>query len=971
MTSIKDNTIFNKTSFLEGSNSSFIEELYLKYINNPENVPQSWREFFDGLDEDQKIIQTEIQGPSWSPKKNNISQIIDKVKISTEDDFTKKELLSNGDLATRDGYEKEKEQSVKAIALIRAYRIRGHLIANLDPLGMMERKYLNELHPSNHGFQKEDYNKKIYLREYMDSKYATINEILSFLKKTYCSTIGAEYMHISDPNEKKWFRERMEKKENQLNFTNSGKKFILNKLIQAEGFEKFLAVKFVGTKRFGIDGGEALIPALEQIIKRGGHLGVKEVKIGMPHRGRLNVLANLLQKSYKRIFNEFAGEFGSSIVESAGDVKYHLGASSNREFDGNLVHISLTDNPSHLEAVDPVVLGQTRAKQFFHKDKKRQKVVPILIHGDAAFAGQGVVAECFAMSGLRGHNTGGTIHIIVNNQIGFTTNPRFARSSPYPSDIAKMVEAPILHVNADDPEAVVHCARVAIEFRQQFNRDVVIDMICYRRWGHNEGDEPSFTQPLMYQKIRQHPTTLNVYGEKLIKEGTITAEEFDKNKKEFKNLLDEQLKTAKEYKPKLEWFEGVWSRFRPEKGKDKRGVTGVTADTIKKIGKRITYIPEDFNAHPTIRKIFENKKKMFENGTGFDWATAEQLAFATLLEEGYPVRLSGQDSGRGTFSQRHSVLRDQKNNSYYTPLNNISKKQKRFEVIDSLLSEFAVLGFEHGYALSEPTTLVVWEAQFGDFANGAQVVIDQFIASGERKWSRASGLVMLLPHGYEGQGPEHSSARLERFLQLCAHENIQVMNCTTPANYFHALRRQIHRDFRKPLIIMTPKSLLRNKRCTSNIEDFNKKNTFHRILKDHAEVGGYGLIKLQEDKKIKKVVLCSGKIYFDLIEAREKIKNDKVLFIRIEQLYPFPVKTLAQELKKFKKNARFFWCQEEPQNMGAWNSARNYIEWTLNYIKAENRKVSYIGRKPAASPATGYLKKHLAQQKEIIEKVLS
>ena len=971
MTSIKDNTIFDKTSFLEGSNSSFIEELYLNYINNPENVPQSWREFFDGLDEDQKIIQTEIQGPSWSPKKNNISQIIDKVKISAEDNFTKKELLSNGDLATRDGYEKEKEQSVKAIALIRAYRIRGHLIANLDPLGMMERKYLNELHPSNHGFQKEDYNKKIYLREYMDSKYATINEILSFLKKTYCSTIGAEYMHISDPNEKKWFRERMEKKENQLNFTNSGKKFILNKLIQAEGFEKFLAVKFVSTKRFGLDGGEALIPALEQIIKRGGHLGVKEIKIGMPHRGRLNVLANLLQKSYKRIFNEFAGEFGSSIVESAGDVKYHLGASSNREFDGNLVHISLTDNPSHLEAVDPVVLGQTRAKQFFHKDKKRQKVVPILIHGDAAFAGQGVVAECFAMSGLRGHNTGGTIHIIVNNQIGFTTNPRFARSSPYPSDIAKMVEAPILHVNADDPEAVVHCARVAIEFRQQFNRDVVIDMICYRRWGHNEGDEPSFTQPLMYQKIKQHPTTLNIYGEKLIKEGTITAEEFDKNKKEFKNLLDEQLKTAKEYKPKLEWFEGVWSRFRPEKGKDKRGVTGVTADTIKKIGKRITYIPEDFNAHPTIRKIFENKKKMFENGTGFDWATAEQLAFATLLEEGYPVRLSGQDSGRGTFSQRHSVLRDQKNNSYYTPLNNISKKQKRFEVIDSLLSEFAVLGFEHGYALSEPTTLVVWEAQFGDFANGAQVVIDQFIASGERKWSRASGLVMLLPHGYEGQGPEHSSARLERFLQLCAHENIQVMNCTTPANYFHALRRQIHRDFRKPLIIMTPKSLLRNKRCTSNIEDFNKKNTFHRILKDHAEVGGYGLIKLQEDKKIKKVVLCSGKIYFDLVEAREKTTNDKVLFIRIEQLYPFPVKTLAQELKKFKKNARFFWCQEEPQNMGAWNSARNYIEWTLNYIKAENRKVSYIGRKPAASPATGYLKKHLAQQKEIIEKVLS
>ena len=971
MTTIKDNTIFDKTSFLEGNNSAFIEELYLKYINNPEDVPQSWREFFDGLNEDQKIIQTQILGPSWSPQKKNISKIINKVEISAEDKLIKKKLLSNGDLATKNVQEKEKEQSVKAIALIRAYRIRGHLIANLDPLRMMERKYLHELHPAEHGFKKEDYNKKIYLHEYMDRGYATINELLSFLKKTYCSTIGVEYMHISDPTEKIWFRERMEKKGNQLNFTDTGKKFILNKLIQAEGFEKFLAIKFVGTKRFGIDGGEALIPALEQIIKRGGQLGVKEVKIGMPHRGRLNVLANLLQKSYKRIFNEFAGEFGSSTVESAGDVKYHLGASSNREFDGNLVHISLTDNPSHLEAVDPVVLGQTRAKQFFHKDIKRQKVVPILIHGDAAFAAQGVVAECFAMSGVRGHSTGGTIHIIVNNQIGFTTNPRFARSSPYPSDIAKMVEAPILHVNADDPEAVVHCARIAIEFRQQFNRDVVIDMICYRRFGHNEGDEPSFTQPMMYKKIRQHPTTLSVYGKKLIKEGIITVEEFNKNKKEFRNLLDEQLKTAKEYKPKLEWFEGVWSRYKPERGKDKKGVTGVSVEAINKIGKRITYIPEDFKVHPTIRKIFENKKKMFENGTGFDWATAEQLAFATLLEEGTPVRLSGQDSGRGTFSQRHSVLRDQIDSSYYTPLNNISKKQKKFEVIDSVLSEFAVLGFEHGYTLSEPTTLVVWEAQFGDFANGAQVIIDQFITTGERKWSKASGLVMLLPHGYEGQGPEHSSGRLERFLQLCAKDNIQVMNCTTPANYFHALRRQIHRDFRKPLIIMTPKSLLRNKRCVSNIEDFTKKNTFHRVLQDHAEIKEYGLIKLRKDKKIKKVVLCSGKVYFDLLEAREKIKNDQVFFVRIEQLYPFPVKTLAKDLKRFGKNAKFYWCQEEPQNMGAWNTARNYIEWTLEHIKAENRKVYYIGRAPAASPASGYLKKHLAQQKEIIEKVLS
>ena len=966
MATNRNNTVFEKTSFLQGSNSLFIEKLYLEYLKNPKSIPESWVEFFDGLGEDKDIIMKEILGPSWSPKKNN------ELKVNfLEKDFQESKILpTNGQLVLNKNYEKEKEQSVKAIALIRAYRIRGHLIANLDPLGMMERKYLHELHPADHGFKKEDYNKKIYVHSYLNRNYATVNEILAFLKKTYCSTIGAEYMHISDPIEKVWFRERMEKEENQLKFTNNGKKAILNKLIQAEGFEKYLAVKFVGTKRFGLDGAESLIPALEQIIKRGGQLGVKEVKIGMPHRGRLNVLANLLQKSYKRIFNEFAGEFNSTPADSTGDVKYHLGASSNREFDGNLVHISLTDNPSHLEAVNPVVLGQVRAKQFFHKDKNRNKVIPVLLHGDAAFAGQGVVAECFAMSGLPGHNTGGTIHIIVNNQIGFTTNPRFARSSPYPSDLGKVVEAPILHCNGDDPESVVHCAKIAIEFRQKFNKDVVIDMICYRRFGHNEGDEPSFTQPLMYKKIKQHPTTVNVYGNKLIKEETITKEEFNKMKTEFKNLLDEQFKTAKSYKPKLEWYEGVWSRFKPERGKDKRGVTGVSLDKIKKIGEKITYIPKDFEAHSTIKKIFQNKKKMFQSGKGFDWATAEQLAFATLLDEGYPVRLSGQDSGRGTFSQRHSVLRDQNNNKYYTPLNNISQKQKRFEVIDSLLSEFAVLGFEHGYALSEPTSLVVWEAQFGDFANGAQVIIDQFVASGERKWARASGLVMLLPHGYEGQGPEHSSARLERFLQLCAQENIQVINCTTPANYFHALRRQMHREFRKPLIIMTPKSLLRNKRCVSNIEDFTKKNFFHRILPDHAGIKDYGLISIREDKKIKKVILCSGKIYFDLLEAREKIKNDKVYFVRIEQLYPFPVKTLATELKRFRKNAKFYWCQEEPQNMGAWNSARNYIEWTLNYIDAENKEVRYIGRKPAASPATGYIKRHIDQQKQIVEKVL-
>ena len=690
----------------------------------------------------------------------------------------------------------------------------------------------------------------------------------------------------------------------------------------------------------------------------------------MPHRGRLNVLANVLQKSYKRIFNEFAGEFSSTFEDSAGDVKYHLGASSNREFDGNSVHVSLTDNPSHLEAVDPVVLGQTRAKQFFHKDLNRKKVIPILIHGDAAFAGQGVVAECFAMSGLPGHNTGGTIHIIVNNQIGFTTSSRFARSSPYPSDLGKVVDAPILHCNGDDPEAVTHCAKIAIEFRQKFNKDVVIDMICYRRFGHNEGDEPSFTQPLMYKKIRQHPTTLNVYGNRLIDEGTINVEEFNKMKNDFKNLLEEQYKTAKDYKPKIEWYEGTWSRYKPEKGKDKRGKSGVDLPKIEKISEKINSIPSTINVHKTISRVLEQRKQSVIEKKGIDWSTAEALAFGTLLEEGFPVRLVGQDSGRGTFSQRHSVLRNQVDNSRYIPLNNISKNQKNFEVVDSFLSELAVLGFEYGYSLVEPSTLTIWEAQFGDFANGAQIIIDQFISSGERKWSRASGLVMLLPHGYEGQGPEHSSGRLERFLQLCAQDNLQVMNCTTPANYFHALRRQIHRDFRKPLVIMTPKSLLRNKLCTSKLQDFGKKNSFHRVLWDHAiDPNENNFIKLKKSNEIKKVILCSGKIYFDLLEAREKSKIDDVVMFRIEQLYPFPSKPLVKEIQRYAQNAKFYWCQEEPKNMGAWLLVRDYIQWTLNHIGAKHDEIMYIGRNPAASPATGYAKRHITQQKNIIDQV--
>jgi 2-oxoglutarate dehydrogenase E1 component len=798
----------------------------------------------------------------------------------------------------------------------------------------------------------------------------TSMKFLTFLNNTYCGPIGYEYMHISNPEERIWLRRRIEEDENEIKFTKNGKEAILNKLIQAEGFEKFLATKYVGTKRFGLDGAESLIPALEQIIKIGGQSQIKEVKIGMSHRGRLNVLANVLQKSYKRIFNEFAGEFSSSSNEGAGDVKYHLGASSNREFDGNPVHVSLTDNPSHLEAVNPVVLGQTRAKQFFHKDTERNKVIPILIHGDAAFAGQGIVAECFAMSGLPGHNTGGTIHIIVNNQIGFTTSPRFARSSPYPSDVAKMVDAPILHVNGDDPEAVIYATRIATEFRLKFNRDVVVDLICYRRFGHNEGDEPSFTQPLMYEKIRSHPTTLKLYGQKLTQEQIFTEEGVNQKIKTFKDLLDDQFKTAKDYKPKIEWFEGTWSRYKPEKGKDKRGVTGVDKEIIKSISDRINVIPSEINPHKTVAKVFDLRKKSIDTEKNIDWATAESLAFATLLKEGYPVRLVGQDSGRGTFSQRHSVLRNQSDNSRYIPLNHISEGQKKYEIVDSFLSELAVLGFEYGYSLVEPNTLTLWEAQFGDFANGAQIIIDQFISSGERKWSRASGIVMLLPHGYEGQGPEHSSARLERFLQLCSNDNMQVMNCTTPANYFHALRRQMKRDFRKPLIMMTPKSLLRNKYCVSDLEDFSKNNSFHRVLWDHAiDPKTEGFIKLKNSSKIRKVILCSGKVYFDLLEAREKLKIDDVILYRIEQLYPFPAKTLVKELKPYAKSATFHWCQEEPKNMGAWFSVRDYIEWTLDNIKANNKQISYIGRSPDASPATGYAKRHISQQQEIIKKV--
>ena len=657
--SSSNNTTYKKTSFLAGNNSEFINEFYADYISDPNSLPESWRKFFEGLSDDEKLVYDNLRGPSWSPEKK-IKKPEIKLDINSGFEVTSQDLSA-------DSIKQASKDSVRAIMLIRAYRIRGHLIANLDPLLIQKKEEHPELKPESYGFSKKDYSRKIFLDGVLGLQYADLNQILKILKKTYSSNIGYEFMHMGDPDEKAWIRDRIEGPEKKISFTENGKKAILNKIVQAEGFEKYLHVKFVGTKRFGLDGGESLIPALEQIIKRGGNLGAKEIKIGMPHRGRLNVLANVMGKPFKAIFSEFFGKTSAANKDIEGDVKYHLGASSNREFDGNSVHISLTDNPSHLEAVNPVVLGQVRAKQFFHKDKERKKVIPVLMHGDASFAGQGIVAECFAMSGLPGHNIGGTIHIIVNNQIGFTTAPRFARSSPYPSDVAKTAQAPIFHVNGDDPEAVVHCAKIATEYRQKFNRDVVIDMVCYRRFGHNEGDEPSFTQPIMYKKIRSHPTTLTIYGKKMSDEGLSSEAEINKEKSNFKSFLEKEFETSKNYKSDLTWFEGAWSRFKPGLGKDKRGQSGVDKNKLIDIGKKISTVPKDFNLHKTLRKILDSRTKALEDGKAIDWSTAESLAFGTLLTEGFSVRLSGQDSGRGTFSQRHAVLRNQENHERYIP----------------------------------------------------------------------------------------------------------------------------------------------------------------------------------------------------------------------------------------------------------------------------------------------------------------
>ena len=944
-------------SFLSGANATFINDLHKEWKANPNSVPKEWDLWFKNNGDD--VILDD--GPSWA-KKN--SQVIGAIDTVASVRAVARGIAGKGDLSATD-LRAATTDSIRAIMLIRAFRINGHLLAKLDPLNLQEGDVHPELNPKTYGFKDDDWDRPIFIDNVLGMESATLRQIMEIVKETYCGSIGIEFMHVQDPAQKAWIQERIESIRNTTEFTKRGKKAIYERLVGAETFEQFLHKKYAGTKRFGLDGSESVVPAIEQILKRGSQLGMKEVVIAMAHRGRLNLLYNILNKPFRAIISEFLGnQANPEEAGGSGDVKYHMGASADREFDGNNVHLSLQPNPSHLEVVAPVVIGRVRAKQNQHNDTNdRLSVLGIVLHGDAAFAGQGVVAETFDFSGLRGYRTGGTIHIVVNNQIGFTTSPNYSRSSPYCTDVAKMVMAPIMHINGDDPEAVIHASRIATEFRQKFACDVVLDIISYRRYGHNEGDEPAFTQPIMYKKIGSHDSISTIYGKKLVKEGILTDQEAKDEVDNHNKFLEKEFQAGANYKPnKADWLEGQWANLRAAHGDDRRGETSVSTDNLKLIGNAITTIPENIQVNKKLARIVEARKKAIDTGEGIDWSTAEHLAFGSLLIEGHPVRLSGQDSCRGTFSQRHAVFVDQVKEERYTPLNNIKENQENFEVIDSPLSEASVLGFEYGYSLTEPTALVMWEAQFGDFANGAQVIVDQFISSGEAKWLRMSGLVMLLPHGYEGQGPEHSSARLERYLQLCGEDNMQVLNCSTPANYFHALRRQLKRDFRKPLIIMTPKSLLRNKMCVSKLSDMAEQTAFRRVIKDPD-------INLK-DKNIKKVVICSGKVFYNLYEEREKRKLENVKILRLEQIYPFPHRTLKEELSKT-PDAEVVWCQEEPKNMGSWFFVDRKIEDVLMSYKGKFLRPTYAGREEAASPATGSLSRHNKEQADLVNEALA
>ena len=940
----------DEPGILNGANAPYIADLYRRYREDPNSVDAGWRDSFASLAEEAGGFRCDSEGPSWAPRTTRVVGVPAAEAPATPRGVDERRTALD---------------SLRAIMLIRAYRIRGHLKARLDPLDLAEPEPHPELDPAHYGFGPDDLDRPIFIDNVLGRERATLREIMQILHDTYCGSIGVEFMHMQDPDQKLWIQKRIEQAGNQTDFTVLGRQTILERLTEAECFEKFLAVKYVGTKRFGLDGCEAVIPALEQILKRGSQLGLEEVVVGMAHRGRLNVLCNFMNKPFRAIISEFLGNPANpEDAGGSGDVKYHMGVSADREFDGNSVHLTLNANPSHLEVVNPVVVGRVRAKQVQRNDDDRRKVMGILMHGDAAFAGQGIVAEVFDFSELRGYRTGGTIHVIINNQIGFTTSPAYSRSSPYSTDVAKMVMAPIFHVNADDAEAVIHVARIATEFRQTFGVDVVLDIIGYRRFGHNEGDEPTFTQPRMYSKIAGHPSVRELYARKLEADGIVEPGTGDRLVADQNTLLNTEFEAGVSYRPnKADWLDGVWSGIRRAEGNDaRRGVTSVEVATLRRIGEVLCRPPEGLRLNSKLDRVLEQKRRMFETGEGVDWATAEALAFGSLLLEGDAVRLSGQDSGRGTFSHRHSVWVDQDSEERYLPLNHLGPEQAGFEVIDSPLSEASVLGFEYGFSQAEPNALILWEAQFGDFANGAQVIMDQFISSGEHKWLRMSGLVMLLPHGYEGQGPEHSSARLERYLQLCGEDNMQVVNCSAPASYFHVLRRQLRRDFRKPLVIMSPKSLLRHRRCVSTLEDMGPGTSFHRVLYDNE--------RLCDDSEVRRVVLCSGKVYYDLYEERARREITDIFFLRLEQLYPFPRAALLDELSRFPQ-AELVWCQEEPENMGAWSFVDRRLEAVLEELGGAAHRPVYVGRAEAASPATGNFRTHQKEQEALVDRALS
>ncbi|HTQ72027.1 MAG TPA: 2-oxoglutarate dehydrogenase E1 component [Acidocella sp.] len=942
---------------MNGANAQFIAQLYAKWVEAPNSVDPDFAALFAALDDDTRAIMTDASGASWAPRPS----VFETVSAEAAPKEARQPAGSPAEsrAATLD--------SIRALMLIRAYRVRGHLEAQLDPLGLKPKGYHTELNPATYGFTEPgDMDRPIFLDGVLGFETATLREVMAALRLSYCGEIGVEFMHIQDPTQKSWIQKKIEGAPWLSVYDKKGKAKILKQLTEADSFETFCQKRFVGTKRFGLEGGESTIPALHAIIETAAGRGVREIAIGMPHRGRLNTLVNIVKKPLVALFSEFGGASAKpDDVQGSGDVKYHLGTSTDVVINGNQVHLSLQPNPSHLEAVDPVVVGKIRARLDMAGDTTRKSAMAIQMHGDAAFAGQGLVYETLAMSQLIGYRTGGSVHLVVNNQIGFTTVPAHAFSGLYCTDVAKSVQAPILHVNGDNPEAVVYAAQLAAEFRCEFSTDVVLDLVCYRRHGHNENDEPAFTQPIMYKAIKALKTTRALYAERLAKEGSVSADEAKAIADEYGKELEAAFEGAKDYKVnKADWLEGHWAGLKQADDDAERleGVTAAPLAQLQEVGKALYTPPQNFDLNQKIARQLEAKKQMFETGEGLDWATGEALAFGTLQLDGHRVRLSGEDVQRGTFSQRHAVLIDQTNQNEYVPLNNIREGQARIEIFNSLLSEVGVLGFEYGYTIADPSVLVLWEAQFGDFANGAQVIIDQFIAAGETKWLRMSGLVMLLPHGQEGQGPEHSSARLERYLQLCAENNMIVGNISTPANYYHALRRQLKRNYRKPLVLMTPKSLLRHKLCVSPLADFAEGTGFKFVLPETDE--------LVAADKVKRVVLCSGKVYYDLLAERRERGIKDVALVRLEQFYPFPVKALKAAIEGY-RNAELVWCQEEPENNGAWNFVDRRIEDVLVCLDNAAKRPRYVGRKAAASPASGLAKVFAAEQAALVNEALS